>query len=143
MYEITPLENDKMIVRSNWGQCTVNTNDAVIKPMDGNACVYAKDKWYRGILRIINRDNTLTLINDVCMENYLQGVVAVEMPPSWEMEALKAQTIAARTYAVANMGKRGKYGYDLKDTPEDQAYGGASAETKQTNEAVKDTEKQF
>ena len=62
------------------------------------------------------------------------------MPSSWEHEAHKAQAIAARSYALANLGKRAKHGYDLKDTPEDQAYGGASAETAQTNEAVSETE---
>lgn len=139
MYEITPLENDKMIVRSNWGQCTVNTNDAVIKPLDEKGCVYAKDKWYRGILRVMNRDNTLTVINDVCMENYLQGVVASEMPPSWDIEALKAQTIAARTYAAANMGKHSKEGFDLVDTQMDQVYEGVKAEHDSTNKAVLDT----
>lgn len=139
MYEITPLENDKMIVRSNWGQCTVYTSDAVIKPMDNNACVFTKDKWYRGILRIQNRDNTLTVINDVCLENYLQGVIPAEMPSSWNIEALKAQTIAARTYAVANMGKHSKEGFDLVDTLMDQVYDGIKAEKESTNKAVLET----
>ena len=139
MYEITPLDGDKMVVRSNWGKCTVYTNDAVIKPLDPKACVYAKDKWYRGILRVMNRDNTLTLINDVCLENYLQGVVASEMPYTWNIEALKAQSIAARTYAVANMGKHSKDGFDLADTVLDQVYDGVKAETENTNKAVLDT----
>lgn len=139
MYEITPLDNDKMIVRSNWGQCTVPSADAVIKPLNPQACVYTKDKWYRGILRIQNRDNTLTVMNDVCLENYLQGVVPVEMPSSWDMEALKAQTIAARTYAVANMGKHAKEGFDLVDTVMDQVYDGVKAECEATNRAVLET----
>jgi stage II sporulation protein D len=62
------------------------------------------------------------------------------MPSRWKMEAHKAQAIAARSYALANMGKRAGKGYDLKDTPEDQAYGGASSETKNTNEAVYETQ---
>lgn len=73
------------------------------------------------------------------MEDYLKGVVPSEMPSGWELEALKAQAIAARSYAFANLGKRGSLGYDLKDTPEDQAYGGASAETAKTNNAVDET----
>lgn len=139
MYEITPLDDDKMVVRSNWGQCTVYTNDAVIKPIDPNACVYAKDNWYRGILRIMNKEKSLTLINDVCLENYLQGVVPAEMPSSWKKEALKAQTIAARTYAVANMGKHSKEGFDLADTVMDQVYEGIKAETEATNTAINET----
>ena len=81
----------------------------------------------------------LTVINDIPLEKYLRGVVPSEMPSSWEHEAHKAQAIAARSYAIANRGKRAKYGYDLKDTPEDQAYGGASAEKTNTNEAVEET----
>ena len=61
------------------------------------------------------------------------------MPSSWNIEAHKAQAIAARSYALANLGKRASRGYDLKDTPEDQAYGGASAEKARTNKAVEDT----
>ena len=52
---------------------------------------------------------------------------------------MKAQAIAARSYALANLGKRAKYGYDLNDTTEDQVYGGASAETVKTNRLVEDT----
>ena len=73
------------------------------------------------------------------LENYVKGVLAGEMKNDWPLEALKAQAIAARSYALANLGKRASSGYDLKDTPEDQAYGGASAETVKTNEAVDST----
>ena len=139
MYEITPIGDDKMLVRSNWGQCTVNTNDAVIKPLNSNECVYTKDRWYRGILRIQNKKNLLTVINDICLENYLQSVVPAEMPSTWGIEALKAQAIAARTYAVANMGKHSAEGFDLVDTQMDQVYEGIKTETENTNIAVLQT----
>lgn len=89
---------------------------------------------------LVNSGLGLTVINDIKIEEYLQGVVPSEMPSGWEHDAHKAQAIAARSYALANLGKRAKDGYDLKDTPEDQAYGGATAETIQTNDAVKETE---
>lgn len=117
----------------------INSNKIVIKP-EPNGYVSVKKKWYRGHFQINNDGLGLTVINDIPLEKYLQGVVPSEMPPSWEHDAHKAQAIAARSYAMANKGKRAKYGYDLKDTPEDQAYGGASAETPQTNDAVKETE---
>lgn len=139
MYEITPQDNNKMIIRSNWGQCTVNSNDVVIKPIDPDACVFTKDKWYRGILRVQNREQTITVINDICLENYLQGVVPAEMPYNWHIEALKAQTIAARTYAVSNLGKHAKEGFDLLDNVMDQVYDGVKAETENTNKAVLET----
>jgi stage II sporulation protein D len=117
----------------------INTNKIVIKP-ETNGFVSVKRKWYRGQFMLINDGMGLTVINDIPLEKYIQGVVPSEMPSSWEHDAHKAQAIAARSYALANLGKRAKYGYDLKDTPEDQAYGGASAETTQTNDAVKETE---
>ena len=117
----------------------IKTNQIVIKPEE-DGFVSVKRKWYRGHFKVINDDGALTVINDLPLEDYIRGVVPSEMPSGWEIEAHKAQAIAARSYALANMGKRGKYGYDLKDTPEDQAYGGASAEAARTNQAVNDTE---
>jgi len=137
-YELKPYKG--MIAIKIDGQYRkIKTDKIIIKPEE-NGFVSVKRKWYRGSFKIINDDNALTVMNDIPLELYLQGVVPSEMPPRWELEAHKAQAIAARSYAVANMGKRAKYGYDLKDTPEDQAYGGASAETRQTNQAVTDTE---
>ena len=75
------------------------------------------------------------------LEEYLKGVVPSEMPSKWNMEALKAQAIAARSYAVATStaGKHASKGFDLVDTTADQAYGGASSETPQTTRAVLST----
>ena len=116
----------------------IKTDQIVIKP-DEDGFVSVKRKWYRGHFKIINDNGALTVINDLPLEDYIKGVVPSEMPSGWELEAHKAQAVAARSYALANMGKRSQYGYDLKDTPEDQAYGGATAETSQTNQAVNDT----
>ncbi len=114
-------------------------NTASISVIPQRGFVSVKRKWYRGSLLIIARDNQVTVINDVDIESYIMGVVPAEMPSRWNVEAHKAQAIAARSYAIANRGKRSSRGYDLKDTPEDQAYGGASAETSRTNYAVKET----
>lgn len=116
----------------------INSNKVVIKP-ESTGFVSVKRKWYRGQFILTNDGLGLTVINDIPIELYLQGVVPSEMPSGWEHDAHKAQAIAARSYALANLGKRSKYGYDLKDTPEDQAYGGATAETPQTNDAVTET----
>lgn len=137
-YEFKPYKG--MIAIKIDGQYRkIKTDTIIIKPEE-KGFVSVKKKWYRGQFKIVNDSNSLTVMNDIPLELYIRGVVPSEMPPGWEIEAHKAQAIAARSYAVANMGKRAKYGYDLKDTPEDQAYGGASAETPQTNKAVTDTE---
>lgn len=138
-YEIIPYKNT-MAIRLNGKFYQIYSDNIVLKPAKGGF-VNAKRKWYRGFLRVQNKGNKLTVINDVGLEDYIKGVVPSEMPSSWEMEALKAQAIAARSYALANLGKRANLGFDLKDTPEDQAYGGASAETVRTNTAVEQTSK--
>ena len=137
-YELKPYRGN-IAIKIDGQYRHIKSNQIVIKP-EPNGFVSVKRKWYRGNLKIINDFARLTVINDIPLEFYIRGVVPSEMPSSWEHEAHKAQAIAARSYALANMGKRGKYGYDLKDTPEDQAYGGASAETSHTNDAVTETE---
>lgn len=136
-YEIIPYKNT-MAIRLNGEFYQIYSDNIVIKPSDGGF-ISAKRKWYRGYLMIQNRGQKLTVINNVGLEDYIKGVVPSEMPSTWELEALKAQAIAARSYALANLGKRANLGYDLTDTPEDQAYGGASAETSRTNAAVAET----
>ena len=136
-YEIKPY-HDLMAIKYNGEYYKISSNNIVIKPTS-EGFVSAKGKWYRGIIRIQNRNGKLTVINDISLEEYIRGVVPAEMPSSWAFEAHKAQAIAARSYALANLGKRAQYGYDLKDTPEDQAYNGASGETSDTNAAVDDT----
>ncbi len=138
-YEIVPYKNT-MAIKLNGKFYQIYSDNIVLKPAK-DGFVNAKRKWYRGHLVIQNRNNKLTVINDVNLEDYIRGVVPAEMPSGWELEALKAQAIAARSYALANLGKRASLGFDLKDTPEDQAYGGASAETVRTNTAVEQTEK--
>ena len=136
-YEIKPYHN-LMAILYNGKYYKINSDNIVIKPLSPGF-VSAKGKWYRGIIMIQNKNGKLTVINNVPLEDYIKGVVPSEMPSSWATEAHKAQAIAARSYALANLGKRARYGYDLKDTPEDQAYGGASKETPDTNYAVDET----
>lgn len=136
-YEIKPYHN-LMAINYNGTYYKISSDNIVIKPKS-SGFVSTKGRWYRGILMIQNKNGKLTVINNVPLEDYIRGVVPAEMPSSWAFEAHKAQAIAARSYALANLGKRAAFGYDLKDTPEDQAYNGASAETADTNAAVEET----
>ena len=137
-YILIPHKGD-IAIESKGEIIPLNTDILVLRP-DSDGFVSTKGKWYRGKLLIKNIKGSLTVINDLSVEEYIRGVVPSEMPSSWEYEALKAQAIAARSFALANLGKQAKYGYDLKDNTEDQAYGGASSETDRTNKAVRDTE---
>lgn len=136
-YEIRAYKNS-IAIKISGSYFNLDSDYVVIKSQSGGF-ISAKNKWYRGFLIVYNRGGTLTVINKVDVEDYIQGVVPSEMPSSWCYEAHKAQAIAARSYALSNIGKRASNGYDLKDTPEDQAYGGASAETASTNKAVQET----
>lgn len=136
-YEIKPYHHI-MAISYNGKYYKIDSNNIVIKPLS-TGFVSTKGRWYRGNIIVQNKSGKLTVINNVPLEDYIKGVVPSEMPSSWEFEAHKAQAIAARSYALANLGKRGAYGYDLKDTPEDQAYNGASAEKANTNSAVEET----
>lgn len=147
LYEIKPMRlyefrsngNELTVIR-NKQKIDLGTNQILIRTKEaGFLC--SKKAWYRGEFIIINWNNNLTLINNVGLEDYLKGVVPSEMPSRWNEEALKAQAIAARSYAVATTtsGKHASKGFDLVDTTSDQAYGGASAEKATTSKAVDDT----
>ena len=136
-YVIVPYKN-AIAVKAGSQVYSLGTN-AIVLRTDSYGYVSTRGKWYHGKLMVKNVGGKLIVINDIDLESYLKGVVPSEMPASWEFEALKAQAIAARSFALANLGKQAKYGYDLKDNTEDQAYGGASAETNITNKAVDET----
>ncbi len=95
---------------------------------------------YRGALRSAKPSSGSTArdtVNVLSLEAYTQGVVAREMPSSWSLEALKAQSVAARTYASRYLGSSKHY--DICDTTSCQVYGGLSAETTRSNQAVAGT----
>lgn len=99
--------------------------------------LWCKGYRYRGEIEIYRDGNGLTAVNVLPLEEYLYGVVGIEMSPSWPLEALKAQAVAARTYAVGRLGGSGPgSGYDLLDTPAHQAYRGIGVEDPNSNAAV-------
>ncbi|MDP9385478.1 MAG: SpoIID/LytB domain-containing protein [Actinomycetota bacterium] len=92
---------------------------------------------YRGALEIRPAGAGVNVINAVSLEHYVQGVVPVESPPSWPIEALKAQAVAARTYAITT--SKGGAGFEQYADTRSQVYGGVGAEVASTNEAVRQT----
>ena len=94
-------------------------------------------KQYRGKLELVPQSGFLRVVNVVALESYLQGVVAGEVPFSWPAEALKAQAVAARSYAIASLLK-GKP-FDLYADVRSQVYLGIAGEKPSTTKAVLDT----
>jgi stage II sporulation protein D len=116
-------------------------NDPVtLRAADGGQLTVG-DKSYRGALRVSRSGGKLQLVNLVSLESYLLGVVPGEMPKEWPLEALKAQAVAARTYAVANIvaGKP----FDLYSDARSQLYYGAEVEAPGPTRAVTETRGQI
>ena len=97
-------------------------------------------KQYRGCLRFAVNGTVMTAVNVVDLEEYLYGVIPAEMPASYGEEALKAQTLAARTYAMTKLNAHKGSGYELCDTINCQVYKGYSGENSKTNAIVDETE---
>lgn len=91
---------------------------------------------YRGELIIYWDGSEVDTVNRLPLEDYLRGVVPGEMPASWHSEALKAQTLAARSYAVWQARARSGQRYDVDDTPQYQVYLGANGERPNVNQIV-------
>jgi stage II sporulation protein D len=93
-----------------------------------------RDGRYRGALELRPADGGLNVINAVGLEDYVRGVVSAESPPNWPADALKAQAVAARTYAITT-SKAGA-GFDQYADTRSQVYRGVSAELPTTDAAV-------
>jgi len=96
---------------------------------------------YRGSIEIdIDKEHRkLNVINIIGIEEYLYGVLKKEISPRWPKEALKAQAVAARTFAIFNMNKYIDKGYNICASTNSQAYGGVNHEDPLTNKAVDET----
>ena len=98
-----------------------------------------QDKKYRGDIEINVNKSLLKVINIVEVEKYLYGVLKKEISPEWPAEVLKAQAIAARTFALSNMNKFISQGFNVCATTSSQEYGGVFCEHPATNKAINDT----
>lgn len=95
---------------------------------------------YRGVIDVRRLSGSdMTVINELPLEQYLYGVVPAEIGSSADPEALKAQAVAARTYAIGTMNKYKSLGFNLCTTTNTQVYRGYIKETAKTNKAIDDT----
>ncbi|MGB5962969.1 MAG: SpoIID/LytB domain-containing protein [Coleofasciculaceae cyanobacterium] len=109
-----------------------------LKPATGGM-VFVNDRWYRGDLLLVSQGDTLLAVNYVDLESYIASVVGAEVSPSWPMAALKAQAIAARSYAIVHYLRPAHDLYDLGNTERWQVYRGLDAEWNTTRQAVEET----
>jgi stage II sporulation protein D len=98
---------------------------------------------YRGYVGLVKRNSSARTVNTVSLQSYVKGVVASEMPTSWATDAVKAQAVAARSYAVRLASFHWYDGADVCDTTSCQVYGGVNRETAAGNAAVRATKEKI
>ena len=94
---------------------------------------------YAGTVHLLNRGQGWLAINQIALESYVASVVGAEMPSYWNQEALKAQAVAARSYALVHMLRPADRDWNLGDTTRWQAYSGRTSTTESTIKAAETT----
>ena len=112
-----------------------NKDKFLVKTSDSRG-IWVGQKRYAGKLNIFIGDNNISVVNIIGVENYLSSVVGSEMPTKWPMEALEAQAIASRTYALK---QKGNSVFDIDSTNKNQVYNGLESRTFKTKKAVRAT----
>ncbi len=106
----------------------------------GGAYLYVGIRPYRGIIELRSSSTgRMTVINELPLEEYLYGVIRMEMDPQWPSETLKAQAVAARTLALYSLRRFQSEGYDVRASTDSQVYGGVLAEAPRATAAVDET----
>lgn len=95
--------------------------------------------YYGDFVLRASSSGALTVINYVKLDDYVKGVLPYEMSASWPIEALKAQALCARSYALGNLNKHKSYGFDLCNTTNCQVYRGTSRANANSDAAVDQT----
>ncbi|HVG22103.1 MAG TPA: SpoIID/LytB domain-containing protein, partial [Blastocatellia bacterium] len=131
--QVAAIESDRVLASSEDGLTIASADEAGVR---------VGGKEYRGEIHVLlNRRGKINVINALPLERYLRGVVPMELPPGPypAIEALKAQAVAARTYALAHRGQFREEGFDLRDDARSQVYAGMTGEQPLTNRAVEET----
>ena len=128
-------------VRGDGQRTAVRPGPFIARPDERGAIVTLGGKRYRGELAVIPTDTGLLIVNRVLMEDYLRGVVPLEIGNRTmeELAAAQAQAVAARSYAYIRVNAVRGSRFDVRATVMDQVYGGADAEREVSDQAVEST----
>lgn len=152
-FEIRDLTRNKIIHRSRNINATVTVNkDGIaignIRPNSNNLLVEPNDpesliingRLFRGNIQFVRKDNAkLLVINHIDLEDYVKGILYHESSHYWPIEALKAQAIISRSYALYQMQENKAKDFDMTSDIYSQVYGGKTSERYRTNKAVDET----
>ena len=114
----------------------LNSEDKFVVKTSDSRGIWVGQKRYAGKLKIFVLKNEILVVNVLGVEDYLTSVVGSEMPTKWPIEALKAQAIASRTYALK---QKGNTIFDIDSTHKNQVYNGLESRTYETTKAVRST----
>ncbi|MBN1823558.1 MAG: SpoIID/LytB domain-containing protein [Endomicrobiales bacterium] len=110
----------------------------VIPKHDGSF-IRVNGRRYRDNIIVIKAGAKLNVINELGIEDYIYGILPREVNPSWPLESLKAQAVVSRTYALRNLRRHEKDGFDVCNKTHCQVYGGVESEDARSNKAVDKT----
>jgi stage II sporulation protein D len=147
--QIVAIAADR-ILASSADELTISAGEAIAhpaktskyEPLSTLGVVRVGNKDYRGEIHfVLNPRGRINVVNALPLEVYLRGVVPMEISASAyaELEAIKAQAVASRSFALASLGHRGAEGYDLVADSRAQVYGGVAAEREVTTRAIEET----
>lgn len=117
----------------------LDTGETQIEVYKTSEFLTCQSRTYRGSVRLSVSHGKILIINVLALDEYLYGVVGREMSESFPLEALKAQSVAARNYAVMSLGRHSGQGFDLCNGEHCQAYGGVAYEGENIRRAVDET----
>jgi stage II sporulation protein D len=133
-YTARPGSGGQVVLRSGGRRVASFTAPLQVAGADGTVTIAGRS--YRGTLSFIPDGSGVDVVNTLALEDYVRGVVSFESPASWPLEELKAQAVAARTYAITT-SRSGEF--DVYSDTRSQMYGGVAAETASTDAAVAGT----
>jgi stage II sporulation protein D len=152
-YEAVDVKNNKILYRGRnlnttvtvyaggilLGDVKFESSKVLIKPDDPQAALI-NGRMFRGDIHFIKNNNTgFSVINYIELEDYIKGILYHEASHYWPQEALKAQAIVCRTYAVYQMQENKNKDFDVTSDIYSQVYGGRTSERYRTNKAVDET----
>jgi stage II sporulation protein D len=138
------LEQDGRLVsarREDSRAVPLRESPVVVRPLDAGGTVAFNGRRWRGELLVSMTDDGLMVVNRLRMDDYVRGVVPLEIGTTAQADAaaVEAQAVTARSYAVTRLGD-GRRSYDMTATTQDQVYGGVDAETPVGNASVDATQ---
>ena len=138
---VIALREDQLVLHVGGASIALGASCTLLRCQSetpGALLLQGESGLYEGDLSLTIADGVIRPVLSIDVEDYLLGVVPFEMGDSFPLEALKAQAVAARTYALRKCGSEGDY--DVEDTTNDQAYRGRTAYSPLSEQAVRETE---